>query len=90
MHVRLISSTPDSRTYEVVGEPVRGRNWFLIRHIGKGTYAEVSGANPGERVNLIIEEETDPEIRSRWDAAWPVTKLVALAYPIVLKQLKPR
>ena len=64
-----ISGTERYGHYEVIGAPIRGFDWVLVRKPGVGTYAIVAGEDDAsEDEEIVIEEEGAPDRRAMWDA----------------------
>jgi hypothetical protein len=80
--------------YLVTHPEIRGYPWYLMRKLGQGTYAEVvDDVEVGIYIapwpfnkRIVVENDTDPELRRRWDES-DVSELIPIAYGEIMAQL---
>ena len=73
--------------YEVLGCPINGYDWRLIRKLGTGTYALYdSGVENGDDVEMVIEEYSDHDNRAVWDGM-SLFQVVSVAHKEILKSI---
>lgn len=58
--------------WQILGLPIRGYDWTLIRKRGIGTYAVIAGSetdSDADDEELIVEEFSEPDRREFYDKA---------------------